>query len=103
MYYGLKLHLTSDLERKVLSFSITPANSDDRKQFQKINKDLEGIFVADTGYTSEKLQQEFFRENKRILFAKPRKNMKKLITEIQAKLYDTLLKICRKLWGFVLC
>ncbi len=93
LYYGLKLHLTSDLDRKVLSFSLTPANSSDREQFQKINKDLEGIFVADAGYTSEKLQQEFFQENKRILFAKPRKNMKKMMTKIQAKLYDTRMLI----------
>ena len=93
LYYGLKLHLTSDLERRVLSFSLTPANADDRKQFQKINQDLKGIFVADAGYTSEKLEGEFFQENQRILFAKPRKNMKKLITEIQAKLYDTRMLI----------
>lgn len=93
LYYGLKLHLTSDLERKVLSFSLTPANSDDREQFKKINRDLEGIFIADAGYTSEKLQQEFFQEHKRILFAKPRKNMKKMMTEIQAKLYNTRMLI----------
>lgn len=93
LYYGLKLHLTSDLERKVLSFSLTPANSSDREQFKKINKDLKGIFVADAGYTSEKLEKEFFQENKRILFTKPRKNMKKLITTIQGKLYDTRMLI----------
>ena len=93
LYYGLKLHLTSDLKRKVLSFSLTPANSSDRKQFKKINRDLEGIFVADAGYTSEKLAREFFQENKRILFAKPRKNMGKMMTEIQAKLYDTRMLI----------
>lgn len=93
LYYGLKLHLTSDLERKVLSFSLTPADSSDRDQFKKINKNLEGIFVADAGYVSEKLQQEFFQENKRMLLAKPRKNMKKMMTEIQAKLYDTRMLI----------
>jgi len=92
-YYGLKLHLTQDLERKTLSFSLTPANSSDREQFKKINKNLEGIFVADAGYTSEKLEREFFQENRRMLFAKPKKNMKKLQTEIQAKLYDTRMLI----------
>lgn len=93
LYYGLKLHLTSDLERKVLAFSLTPANSSDRDQFRKINRDLAGIFVADAGYTSEKLAREFFQENRRILFAKPRKNMKKMMTEIQARLYDTRMLI----------
>lgn len=38
---------------------------------------------------TSKLQKEFYREHKRILFAKPRKNMKKLITAFQKRLYDT--------------
>ena len=55
----------------------------------KLNKDLEGVFVADAAYVSEKLGKEFYRENKRILFAKPRKNIRKIITFWQKKLYDT--------------
>ena len=92
-YYGIKLHLTTDLKRNILSFSFTSANGSDRSQFMKLNKDLEGIFVADAGYTSEKLEREFFQENKRILFAKPKKNMKKLMTALQGKLYDTRMLI----------
>ena len=92
-YYGLKLHLTTDLKRNILSFSITSANGSDRSQFMKLNKDLEGVFVADAGYTSEKLEREFFQENKRILFAKPKKNMKKLMTDLQGKIYDTRMQI----------
>lgn len=89
LFYGIKLHLTADLGRKILSFSFASGNVSDIAQFMKLNKDLDGIFVADAGYTSEKLQKEFYQENKRILFAKPRKNMKKLITAFQKKLYDT--------------
>ncbi|MDE1988695.1 MAG: transposase [Patescibacteria group bacterium] len=79
-FYGLKLHLISDLNRKILSVSFASANVGDREMFMKPNKDLEGIFVADAGYASEKLEREFFIENKRILLAKPRKNMRKVIT-----------------------
>jgi len=92
-YYGLKLHLTTDLKRNIQSFSFTSANGSDRSQFMKLNKDLEGIFVADAGYTSEKLEQEFFQEHKRFLLAKPRANMKKLMTDFQGKLYDTRMLI----------
>lgn len=92
-YYGLKLHLTTDLKRNILSFSLTSANGSDRSQFMKLNSDLEGIFVADAGYTSEKLEKEFYQEHRRILFAKPKKNMKKLMTAIQRKLYDTRMLI----------
>lgn len=89
MFYGLKLHLTSDLNRKILSISFAPGNTSDKAMFMNVNKNLDGIFVADAGYISEKLEKEFFKENKRILFSKPRKNMKKLITAFQYQLYNT--------------
>jgi hypothetical protein len=89
LFYGLKLHLTSDLKRKILSISFTSGNTGDRSQFLKLNKDLNGIFIADAGYVSKGLEKEFYQENKRILFSKPRKNMKKVITFFQKKLYDT--------------
>jgi hypothetical protein len=93
LFYGLKLHLTSDLKRKILSFSITPSIEDDRIQFRKINKNLEGIFIADAGYISKELEKDFYIENKRIVFIKPRKNMKKIMTKIQSKLYNTRMLI----------
>ena len=89
LFYGVKLHLTSDLNRRLLSISFAPGNTSDKAMFMKVNKDLMGIFVADAGYISEKLEKEFYIENKRILFSKPRKNMKKMITFFQKKLYDT--------------
>lgn len=88
-FYGLKLHITTDLKRRLLAIRFTGGNVDDRKVFMKLNKGLFGIFIADAGYISEKLQREFFIEHKRILFAKPRKNMNKLITAFQYHLYNT--------------
>lgn len=92
-YYGLKLHIITDLNRKLLSFSFTASNVSDRSQFMKLNKDLEGIFVADAGYISEKLEKEFHLEHHRFLLAKPKKNMKKLLTVWQKNLYDTRMLI----------
>jgi hypothetical protein len=92
-YYGIKLHLTSDLKRQLLAVRFSPANTHGAKIFLKLNKDLDGIFVADAEFTSEKLQREFYQEHKRILFAKPRKNMKKLITAFQYRLYNTRMLI----------
>lgn len=89
LFYGLKLHITSDVKRKMLSISFTRGNTEDRSQFMKLNKNLTGIFVADAGYISENLEKKFYIEHKRILFSKPRKNMKKIITFFQKKLYDT--------------
>jgi len=92
-YYGLKMSLTSDLNRNVLAISFASANSDDRMTFKKMNKNINGIFVADAGYFSKDLEKEFYLENKRILFAKPRANMKKIITEFQYHLYNTRMLI----------
>ena len=92
-YYGLKLHLTSDLKRQLLAIRFSAANTHGTKVFKKLNADLDGIFVADAEYVSEKLQREFYREHKRILFARPRKNMRKLITAFQYHLYNTRMLI----------
>ena len=88
-FYGLKLHLTADLVRNILSIAFAPGNVSDKAMFMKLNKHLEGIFVADAGYVSQGLEKEFCQENKRILFSKPRKNMRKIITFWQKRLYDT--------------
>ena len=92
-YYGIKLHLTSDLKRQLLAFRFSPGNTHGTKVFLKLNKDLDGIFVADAEYISATLQREFYQEHKRMLFAKPRKNMKKLITAFQYHLYNTRMLI----------
>lgn len=92
-YYGLKMSITTDLKRNPLAVSFGSANSNDRTTFQKMNRDINGIFVADAGYSSLDLEKEFYQENKRILFAKPRKNMKKIITEFQYQLYNTRMLI----------
>ena len=91
-FYGLKLHITADLKRKLLSVRFSGI-IDDRKIFMRLNKGLFGIFAADAGYISQKLQKESYVEHKRILFAKPRANMKKVITEFQNFLYGTRMLI----------
>jgi len=44
-------------------------------------------------YVSKDLEREFYIENKRILFAKLRANMKIIATELQTRLYDTRMLI----------
>jgi hypothetical protein len=92
-YYGLKLHLTSDLKRNVLAIKLTSANVHETQVFMGLNMNLYGIFLADAAYISEKLSKEFHKEGERILFAKPRKNMKKLMTKLEEMLYSTRMQI----------
>ena len=92
-FFGLKMHITTDLNRKLLSVKFSPGNTSDSQVFMELNKDISGIFVADGAYISQTLAQEFHRISKGFLFAKPRKNMKKLMTDFQFHLYNTRMQI----------
>ena len=92
-YYGLKMSITTDLKRNLLAVRFGTGNSNDRETFKKMNKEMTGIFLADAGYISKDLEKEFYIENKRILFAKPKANMKRLTTAFQNALYETRMQI----------
>ncbi|MEK7148191.1 MAG: transposase [Patescibacteria group bacterium] len=92
-YYGLKMTITTDLKRSLLAVRFASGNSNDREVFRTLNRDIMGVFVADSGYISKDLEREFFIEHKRILLAKPRANMKRIATEFQNRLYDTRMQI----------
>lgn len=92
-FYGLKLHVTSDLNGRMLAIRITSGNSDDRGVFKRMNKLLRGIFVADAGYISDSLQREFFVENERVAIITPRANMRRIATPIQLFLQSLRMKI----------
>lgn len=92
-FYGIKLHLTSDLAGRMLAFRFAPSSTHGTKVFMKLNKDIDGIVVGDAEYISQDLQKEFHQEHKRLLLAQPRKNMKKIITTLQKKIYDTRMLI----------
>ena len=49
--------------------------------------------MADAGYISDKLAREFYQEHKRVLLAKPRKNMKKIMSQFDEMLYRTRMLI----------
>lgn len=92
-FFGLKLHIITDIKRQLLSVRFTSGNVDDRKVVIKLSKDLMGLFIADAGYISKKLSKEFYQEHKRILIAKPKKNMKKIMTKFEELLYQTRMLI----------
>ena len=92
-FYGLKLHLTSDLRRRVLAVTFTSGNQADSSVFLEVNKDLAGVFMADAAYTGEQLARDFHQEHRRWLLARPRKNMKKLMSALDYALYQTRMMV----------
>lgn len=91
-FYGLKLHITTDLEQNLLSVKFTSGNVWDGSVFEELNKNLSGIFVCDAGYVSKKLEQKF-SNNHRLILAAPKINMRKIATDWQIKLLKTRMLI----------
>ncbi len=50
--FGFKLHVIINHLGEILSFRLTPGNTDDRKPLPELIKDLSGCLYADKGYTS---------------------------------------------------
>lgn len=92
-FFGLKLHLSSDLKGRVLALKFTPGNSDDRAIFKKMNAKLKGLFVADAGYVSKELQRDFFIEDQRMLITATRKNMKKMTAPMHIALLNLRMRV----------
>jgi len=88
-FFGLKLHLISDFKRNILRIRFTSGNVDDRTPVMGMSDEIWGLLIGDAGYVSKKLEKEFYQEHKRIFMSKPRKNMNKLATDFELKLYDT--------------
>ena len=86
-YYGLKMTMTRDADGKLLALNFNRPNTRDQTIFKSMNQDIYGIIVADAGYVSKKLENDMNIENKRLLLIRPYKNMRKVATFWQLKIY----------------
>jgi len=87
-YFGLKMTITRDYDGRLLNIKFTEPGKNDRDIFRDVNKDINGIIIADAGYVSKRLEQDMNIENKRWILIRPYKTMKKLMTKWQEKLYQ---------------
>ena len=92
-FYGLKLHLTTDYDGRIVGLHFTTGNASDRDILKVMNKDLRGIFIADAGYLSAQLERDFYIEHERMLLTCMRSNMKKLARADDIALLNTRMRI----------
>lgn len=94
-FFGLKLHLISDLLMNIQSLLFTPGSTSDKDPdtVLKLSRDIWGLLIGDAGYVSGKLANLFNQGGIRLLMVKPYKNMKKLATKLQGLLYGTRMMI----------
>jgi transposase len=85
-FFGFKLHLVVNECGELLSVTLTPGNTDDRKPVPTLLKDLFGKVFADRGYVSKKLAQQVLDDYGIEFFAKPKRNMKNQLMRLTDKL-----------------
>lgn len=93
-FFGLKLHLITDLLGKMQSILFSSGNTSDKdvSTVLKLAKDITGTVIADAGYVSQRLAKAFNNLD-RILKAKPYKNMNVVATHLDNILYGTRMMI----------
>ena len=85
-FYGFKLHLTINDKGEILSFFLTPGNTDDRneKVIAALTKNIFGKLFGDKGYISKKLVEKLLQNNIQLITG-IRKNMKSKIADMADK------------------
>lgn len=76
-FYGFKLHLVVDDCGNIISFSITPGNTDDRAPVHTLLKQVTGKVFGDRGHLSKKLQGSLAEQGVELITTL-KKNMKKV-------------------------
>lgn len=87
-FFGFKLHLIINDKGELLSFMLTPGNTDDREPLRnkKFHDKVFGKLVGDKGYISSDLFETLFVDNIHLI-TKIKKNMKNSLMH----LYDKIL------------
>jgi hypothetical protein len=86
-FYGFKLHLVVNDRGEILSFYLTPGNTDDRNTevIKELTKNLFGKLFGDKGYISKKIF-DMLHEKGIQLITKVKKNMKNKLMLAEDKL-----------------
>lgn len=85
-FYGFKLHIICDEWMRILGFTFTSWNTDDRTWLENMWEGIVGMIVADGGYIGKDFQKNA-QEHGIFIFAAARANMKKLMTAWQHHLF----------------
>ena len=86
-FYGFKLHLVVNDKGEILSFYLTPGDTDDRntKVMGSLTKNLFSTLFGDRGYLSQKLFEDLYSRGIQLI-TKIKKNIKNKLMVLQDKL-----------------
>jgi hypothetical protein len=78
-FYGFKLHLVVNDRGELLTFCLTPGNTDDRQPVPRLVRRLFGKLFGDKGYLSAALAEQLLLTQGLQLITKLRKNMRAVL------------------------
>lgn len=84
-FFGFKLHLIVNDVGEIISLSLSPANTDDRKPIPSMTKGLLGKLFGDKGYISNSLSAELLQRGLQLI-TNLRGNMKNRLMPLHDKL-----------------
>lgn len=87
-FYGLKLHILSDLEGNILKIRFTTAKVGDREVLDQFLESVsESIILGDAGYCSKEMERKAAKQHN-ILITSLRKNMRRIAVQYQIRLLN---------------
>ena len=84
-FFGFKLHLIINDTGELLSWQLTPGNTDDRKPVPGLTENLMGLLFGDKGYISGKLFHELYERGLKLV-TRLRSNMKNKLMHLGERL-----------------
>lgn len=97
-FYGFKLHLICDDNGNLCDCLITPGNVDDRKNVDKISKNIKGKLFGDKGYISQKLAASLLQRGLKLITGL-RANMKNRFLLLKDKILLRKRSLIETLFG----
>jgi len=86
-FYGLKLHGVCNLFGGLENIYFTPGNIHDNQVLNELLKDINGVFICDSGYLLKEEDLKKFMYLNKEFFIATRKNMRRMMSEEQKKLF----------------
>jgi hypothetical protein len=84
-FFGFKLHIVINDSGELLSWQLTPGNTDDRKPVLELTKKLVGMLFGDKGYISGKLFHALYKRGL------------KLITRLRSNMNNKLINLAERI------
>lgn len=78
-FFGFKLHLVVNDRGELLSFCLTPGNTDDRAPVRDLVRELMGKLFGDRGYISQPLHEDLWEQGLELITRMKKKMRKRLM------------------------